>query len=147
MIYPFDWLVKRFHKENIVDLFKSLFKKLFISYKKFLADFIYVYLANFYLKCHEAKILTKIKRSLHELLGWFFGLSTRLALPLFKIARLIVLWHYGCASVYIEIDIIFIFLQKIFNSLYSVDKNLIIALTIGKRCLFARFISLKLVFI
>ena len=35
MIYPFDWLVKRFHKENIVDLFKSLFKKLFISYPPF----------------------------------------------------------------------------------------------------------------
>ena len=56
----------------------------------------------------------------------------RLAPPLFKIARLIVWWHYRGASVYIEIDIIFIFLQKIFNSLNSIAENLIIALTIGK---------------
>ena len=61
-----------------------------------------------------------------------FALSTRLALPLFKTARLIVWWRYGVASVYIEIDIIFIFLQKIFNSLNSIAENLIIALTIGK---------------
>ena len=70
--------------------------------------------------------------SLDELLWWFFALRTRLALPLFKRARLIVWWHYGGASVYIEIDIIFIFLQKIFNSLNSIAENLIIALTIGK---------------
>ena len=89
-----------------------------------------MYLANSYLKCHETKI--EIKRSLHELLGWFFALSTRLALPLFKIVRLIVWWHYGGASVYIEIDSIFILFQKIFNSLNSITKNLIIALTIGK---------------
>ena len=89
-----------------------------------------MYLANSYLKCHETKI--EIKRSLHELLGWFFALSTRLAPPLFKIARLIVWWHYGGDSNYIEIDIIFIFLQKIFNSLNSIAENLIIALTIGK---------------
>ena len=56
----------------------------------------------------------------------------RLAPPLFKIARLIVWWHYRGASVYTEIDIIFIFLQKIFNSLNSLAENLIIALTIGK---------------
>ena len=56
----------------------------------------------------------------------------RLAPPLFKIARLIVWWHYRGASVYIEIDIIFIFLQKIFNSLNSIAENLIIALNIGK---------------
>ena len=74
----------------------------------------------------------EIKRSLHELLGWFFALSTRLALPLFKIARLIVWWCYGGASIYIEIDIIFIFLQKIFNPLNSIAENLIITLTIGK---------------
>ena len=55
-----------------------------------------------------------------------------MALPLFKIARLIVWWCYGGASIYIEIDIIFIFLQKIFNSLNSIAENLIIALTIGK---------------
>ena len=33
----------------------------------------------------------KLKKSLHELLGRFFALSTWLALPLFKIARLIIL--------------------------------------------------------
>ena len=55
-----------------------------------------------------------------------------MAPPLFKIARLIAWWHYGRASIYIEIDIIFIFLQKIFNSLNSITENLIIALTIGK---------------
>ena len=59
----------------------------------------------------------EIKRSLHKLLAWFFALSTRLAPPLFKIARLIVWWGYGGASFHIEIDIIFIFLQKILNSL------------------------------
>ena len=90
----------------------------------------YVYLANSYLKCHETKI--EIKRSLHELLGWFFALSTRLALPSFKIARLIAWWHYGGASIYTEIDIIFILLQKIFNSLNSIAENLIVALTTGK---------------
>ena len=93
-----------------------------------------MYLTNSYLKCHETKI--EIKRSLHELLGWFFALSTRLAQPLFKIARSIVWWRYGGASVYIEISIIFIFLQKIFNSLIefnSIAENLIVALTIGKR--------------
>ena len=74
----------------------------------------------------------EIKRSLHELLGWVFALSTRLAPPLFKIARLIVGWRYEAASIYIEIDIIFIFLQKIFKSLSSIAENLIIALTIGK---------------
>ena len=74
----------------------------------------------------------EIKRSLHELLGWFFVPNTRFALPLFKIARSIVWWRYGGVSVYIEIDIIFIFLQKIFNSLNSIAENLIIALTIGK---------------
>ena len=58
--------------------------------------------------------------SLPELLGWFFTLSTRLAPPFFKIARLIVCWHYRGASVYNEIDITFIFLQKIFNSLSSI---------------------------
>ena len=89
-----------------------------------------MYLANSYLKCHEKKI--EIKRSLHELLGWFFVPNTRFVLPLFKIARSIVWWRYGGVSVYIEIDIIFIFLQKIFNSLNSIAKNLIIALTIGK---------------
>ena len=41
------------------------------------------------------------------------------------------LWRYGGASVYNEIDIIFIFLQKIFNSVNSIAKNLI-ALTTGK---------------
>ena len=65
-----------------------------------------MYQVNSYLKCHETKI--EIKRSLHELLGWFFALSTRLAPPLFKIARLIVLWCYGGASIYAEINIIFI---------------------------------------
>ena len=89
-----------------------------------------MYLANSYLKCHETKI--KIKGSLHELLGWFFALSTILALPLFKIARLIVWRLYGWASAYIEIYIIFIFLQKIINSLNSIAENLIKALTIGK---------------
>ena len=89
-----------------------------------------MYLANSYLKCHETKI--KIKTSLHEPLGWFFALSTRLAPPLLKIARLIVWWCYGGASIYIEIDIIFIFLQKIFNSLNSIAENLIMALTIGE---------------
>ena len=38
---------------------------------------------------------------------------------------------FGGASVYIEIDM-FVFPQKTFNSLNSVAKNLIIALTIGK---------------
>ena len=89
-----------------------------------------MYLANSYLKCHETK--KEIKISLHELLGWFFALSTRLAPPLFKIVRLIVWWRYGGASVYIEINIIFVFLQKIFNSRNSIAENLIIALTIGK---------------
>ena len=88
-----------------------------------------MYLANSYLKCHETKI--EIKRSLHELLGWFFALSNRLAPPLFKIARLIVWLCYGDASVYIEIDI-FTFRQKIFNSLNSIAENIVIALTIGK---------------
>ena len=83
-----------------------------------------MYLANSYLKCHGTKI--EIKRSLHELLGWFFVLNTRLApLPFFKIARLIVWWRYKGASIYIGIDIIFIFLQKIFNSLSSIAENLI----------------------
>ena len=83
-----------------------------------------MYLANSYLKCHGTKI--EIKRSLHELLGWFFVLNTRLApLPFFKIARLIVWWRYKGASIYIGIDIIFIFLQKIFNSLNSIAENLI----------------------
>ena len=83
----------------------------------------YVYLVNSCLQCHEAKI--EIKRSLHEMLWWFFAVSTRLALPLFKIAWLIVWWCYGGATVYIEIDITFIFLQKIFNSLNSIAENLI----------------------
>ena len=61
-----------------------------------------------------------------------FNLSIRLAPPLFKIARLIAWWRYAGASVYIEIDIIFIFLQKIFESLNSIAENLIIGLTIGK---------------
>ena len=89
-----------------------------------------MYLANSYLKCHETKI--EIKRSLHELLGWFFALSTTWAPPLFKIVRLIVWWRYGGVSVYIEIDMIFIFLQKIFISLNSTAENLIVAFTIGK---------------
>ena len=134
--FPFDWFVKRFQKENIVGIFNHysrncLCPTLFFYKKvKFLADFIYVYLVNFYLKCYETK--KEIKRSLHEFLGRFFALSTRLALVLFKIARLIVWWRYGGASVYIETDIIFIFLQKILTSLSSIAENLIIALTIGK---------------
>ena len=82
--------------------------------------------------CVFGQFLPKVPWSLHELLGWFFAPSTRLVPPLFKIARLIVWWHYKAASICIEIDIIFIFLQKIFNSLTSIAENLIIALTIGK---------------
>ena len=99
-----------------------------------------MYLANSCLKCHETKI--EIKRSLHELLGWFFALSTRLAPPLFKIASLIVWWRYGGASVHIKIDITFIFLQKTFNFLNSIAENLIIALTIGKTmCIYEIYFS------
>ena len=70
-----------------------------------------------------------------------------MTLPLFKIARLIVWWRYGGASVYIEIDLIFIFLQKIFNSLNSIAENLLIGLTIGKVMCICEIYSLKLVFI
>ena len=62
-----------------------------------------------------------------------------MAPPLFKIAKSIVWWRYGSASVYIDIDIIFTFLQKIFNSLNSIAENLIIALTIGNTMCICEF--------
>ena len=106
--FPFDWL----------DWVKNSLQTL------------YVYLANSYLKCHETKI--EIKRSLHELLGWFFAQCTLLFPTLVqnsKINCLMVLWR--CQRLH-EIDIIFISLQKIFNFLNSIAEILIIALTIGK---------------
>ena len=71
--FPFDWLVKRFQKENIVDTFNRCSKNclfpalLFLQKSKNSFQTLYVYLANSYLKCHETKI--EIKRRLHELLG------------------------------------------------------------------------------
>ena len=126
--FPFDWLVKRFQKENIVDIY--------ICYSRncLFPNLLFLQKSKNFLKtlCVFRQFLPKVPWSLHELLGWFFAPSTRLVPPLFKIARLIVWWHYKAASICIEIDIIFIFLQKIFNSLTSIAENLIIALTIGK---------------
>ena len=85
--FPFDWLVKHFQKENIVDIFNHysrncLFPTLLFYKRVKIPCRLYVYLANPYLKCHETK--TEIKRSLPEFLGYFFALSTRLAPPFSK---------------------------------------------------------------
>ena len=134
--FPFDWLVKHFQKENIVDIFNRysrncLFPTLLFYKRVKIPCWLYI--------CVSGQLLPKMpwKKNWNQkesawTLGWSFVPNTRLALPLFKIARLIVWWGYGGVSVYIEIDIIFIFLQKIFNSLNSIAENLIIALTIGK---------------
>ena len=71
--FPFDWLVKRFQTENIVDILNGYSRNylfhtlLFLQMSKNSLQTLYVYLANSYLKCHETKI--EIKSSLHELLG------------------------------------------------------------------------------
>ena len=71
--FPFDWLVKRFQKENIVDIFNRYSRNclfptlLFLQKSKNSLQTLDVYLANSYLKCHGIKI--EIRRSLHELLG------------------------------------------------------------------------------
>ena len=60
--FPFDWLVKRFQKENIVDIFNRYSRNclfptlLFLQKSKKSLQSLDAYLANSYLKCHETKI-------------------------------------------------------------------------------------------